>query len=396
MRNISIFSGTSHPALAERICSRLGISPAKCELKKFSNKETNVMIGESVRDVDVYIVQTSAGQVNDNFIEMLIMIAACRTASARKITVVIPCFPYARVQQQLYVNEEQKKPKVVELKTSTELLESHDRLSVLRGDSTQSMNARGRLSSISTSQPNVAVTPLQPKPTNETPKGAQSQYKTWTARSGTLIANMIMAAGADHVITMDLHDPQYVGFFDIPLDNLYSQPLMIKYIQDNIPGYKDAVIVSPDAGGAKRATAIADKLNIDFALIHRERKNTHGGPLNSDMVLVGDVKDRLVIIIDDIADTCRTLTKASKLLVSHGATRMVALITHGILSGDAIQKIEESAIDEVIVSNTVPQREHQAKCSKIKVMDVTAVFAEAIRRVHNGESVSYLVDQVPY
>ena len=155
-------------------------------------------------------------------------------------------------------------------------------------------------------------------------------------------------------------------------------------------------MVSPDAGGAKRATEIADKLNVDFALIHKERKNTHGGPLSSDMVLVGDVKGKMAIIIDDIADTCRTLTKASKLLVDHGATRIIALIAHGILSGDAIQKIRSSAIDELIVSNTVPQKAHVNACTKIKVLDIAPTFAEAIRRVHNGESVSFLMDAVPY
>jgi ribose-phosphate pyrophosphokinase len=145
---------------------------------------------------------------------------------------------------------------------------------------------------------------------------------------------------------------------------------------------------------SQSATQIADKLNIDFALIHKERKNIH--LLQDDMILVGDVTGKVCIIIDDIADTCTTLIKAATLLTQNGATRIVAFITHGIFSGDGLQKIADSPIDEVIVSNSVPQEEHQAACNKIKVMDVTSTFAEAIRRVHNGESVSFLFDVVPY
>ena len=148
-----------------------------------------------------------------------------------------------------------------------------------------------------------------------------------------------------------------------------------------------------------RATRIADKLNIDFALIHKERRNhdpSHPGLMHDDMALVGDVSQKVCIIVDDLADTCTTLCKASKFLVEHGATRIVAIITHGIFSGNALDKINCSAIDEVIVSNTVPQEQNRKKCKKIKIMDIAPLFAEAIRRSHNGESVSFLFDVVPY
>ncbi|CAJ0843599.1 3971_t:CDS:2, partial [Entrophospora sp. SA101] len=192
---------------------------------------------------------------------------------------------------------------------------------------------------------------------------------------------------ANHIMTMDLHDPQFQGYFDVPVDNLYSQPLMIKYIKENIPNWTNAIIISPDAG----ATSIADKLQIDFALIHKERRSQHA-PHKKDMMLIGDVKDKTCILIDDISDTSYTITKAAQILVENGAKKIYALITHGILSGDAIQRIESSVIYQVIVSNSVPQDEHKAQCSKIRVFNVAPILAEAIRRIHNGESVSALFD----
>lgn len=218
-------------------------------------------------------------------------------------------------------------------------------------------------------------------------------YRQWVAQAGTLIADLLTCAGADHVITMDLHDPQYQGFFDIPVDNLYGRHLLRKYIQFNIPDYQQAVVVSPDAGGAKRATAIADALGMPFALIHKERRPTQiNDRQNATMMLVGDVAHRTTILVDDLADTSNTITRAAKLLKKEGATQVYALITHGILSGDAIDRINASALDKVVVTNTVDQTEHKARCPKLEVLEVGNVFAEAIRRVHHGESISVLFD----
>ncbi|KND01907.1 ribose-phosphate diphosphokinase [Spizellomyces punctatus DAOM BR117] len=457
MRNISILAGSSHPQLAQDICQRLGIPQGRATLSKFSNKETNVEVGESVREQDVYIIQSGCGNVNDNFVEMLIMIAACKTASAKKVTAVIPCFPYARQPETPYKRnsvpssrvakrdddkfgtmydgqlqspikpsslpspppnsdsstanstDTPPQPEIFEKSMSSLSFPDEDdtplpapKLRHLRTESTLSLDGGGRVSSISRSHSNVAVHPLAPQPPADRPLqtgtctpgpgSGNGGYKHWTARSGTLIANMLMAAGADHIITMDLHDPQFQGFFDIPVDNLYGQPLMIKYIKEKIPDFQNAVIVSPDAGGAKRATVIADKLNVDFALIHKERRVAAG----SELILVGDVKDRVCILVDDIADTSFTITRAATLLTKSGATKIYALITHGILSGNALERIKNSTIDEVVVSNSVPQQDHLAHCDKIKVFDIAGVFAEAIRRIHNGESVSFLFEQTPY
>jgi ribose-phosphate pyrophosphokinase len=202
-------------------------------------------------------------------------------------------------------------------------------------------------------------------------------YRQWVAQAGTLVADLLTCAGADHIITMDLHDPQYQGFFDIPVDNLYGRPLLKKYIQHNIPDFRSGVVVSPDAGGAKRATAIADSLGIEFALIHKERRPTKiTDRQNATMMLVGDVAGKTAILIDDLADTSNTITRAAKLLKKEGASKVYALVTHGVLSGDAIERINASALDKVVVTNTVDQREHCKRCPKLEVLEVGHVFAE--------------------
>ncbi|KAJ3369522.1 hypothetical protein GGF31_005232 [Allomyces arbusculus] len=316
--SIKIFSGNAHPDLAYLIARRLGLDLGKVVVSKYSNQETSVTIGESVRDEDVFLVQSGCGEINDNLMELLIMINACKTASARRITAVMPCFPYAR---------QDKKDK--------------------------------------------SRAPISAK----------------------LVANMLTVAGADHVITMDLHASQIQGFFNIPVDNLYAEPSVLKYIRDHVPNWAtDSVIVSPDAGGAKRATSIADRLGIDFAIIHKERKKANEV---SRMVLVGDVKGKAAILVDDMADTCGTLCLAAKTLVDHGASAVYAIVTHGILSGKALQAINDSPLTQVVVTNTIPHDEKKVKCPKLATIDISATLAEAIRRTHNGESVSYLFTHAP-
>ncbi|CAG8522518.1 17656_t:CDS:2 [Acaulospora morrowiae] len=384
MRNIVIFGGSSHPNLAEQIASRLGIQLGKVKLSKFSNQETNVEIHESVREKDVYIIQSGCGHVNDNFMELLIMVSACKIASAKKVTAVIPCFPYARQPDVPY---KKNGAPLSRFPRNAFMGYVHNAPS---GDSTPPTPASDiKDPFIVTEQNSGSFDGSSPRSPASPTLGRGTGYRHWIARSGTLIANLLTCAGADHIITMDLHDPQFQGFFDIPVDNLHGQPLVVKYIKQNFPNWEQAVIVSPDAGGAKRATAVADKLRMDFALIHKERRSQIP-PHKSDTMLVGEVKDKVCILIDDIADTSFTITKAAKVLRENGANKIYAIITHGIMSGDAIQRIQESVIDQVIVSDSVPQEEHLEKCSKIKVFHIAPMFAEAIRRMHNGESVSAL------
>ncbi|KAI1842917.1 hypothetical protein JX265_012046 [Neoarthrinium moseri] len=314
---IKLLSGNSHPSLAKAVADRLGIEIAKTMSLNYSNQETSVTVGESVRDEDVFILQSTApNNINDGVMELLIMIHACRTASARRITAVIPNFPYAR---------QDKKDK--------------------------------------------SRAPISAK----------------------LMANMLVTAGCNHVITMDLHASQIQGFFNVPVDNLYAEPSVLRWIRENFTD-EDIVIVSPDAGGAKRATSIADRLDRGFALIHKERPRPN---VVGRMVLVGDVKDKVAILVDDMADTCGTLAKAAQVLQDNGAKEVVAIVTHGILSGDAINILNNSCLSRIVVTNTVPLGDKQDQCKKLRVIDVSPTIAEAIRRTHNGESVSFLFTHAP-
>ncbi|MBN3293188.1 PRPS2 pyrophosphokinase, partial [Polypterus senegalus] len=190
--------------------------------------------------------------------------------------------------------------------------------------------------------------------------------------SAKLVANMLSVAGADHIITMDLHASQIQGFFDIAVDNLYAEPAVLQWIKENIPEWKNCIIVSPDAGGAKRVTSIADRLNVEFALIHKERKKANEVDR---MVLVGDVKDRIAILVDDMADTCGTICHAADKLLSAGATKVYAILTHGIFSGPAISRINNAAFEAVVVTNTIPQEEKMKHCPKIQVYFLSNVKA---------------------
>ncbi|KAI9770867.1 MAG: ribose-phosphate pyrophosphokinase [Candelina submexicana] len=446
VRNIVVLGGSSHPQLNETICNHLGIPPPNILLSKFPAGETRVEIRESVRGKDVYIVQSGGGKVNDHLMELLVTISACKTASAKQVTAVLPLFPYSR-QSDIPYNKTgaplargpanlagysfESRPQTPypgqpqsaglngsvdglhnrlnkahldeqQQQVSNQYSPQRDRIPYqtngpMRSDTVDSAKyeATGRDRGASTSSLNrvnghdesgsttsgSSKTSFQPQP----------GYKQWVAQAGTLVADLLTCAGADHIITMDLHDPQYQGFFDIPVDNLYGRPLLKRYIQYQIPDYQQAVIVSPDAGGAKRATAIADGLGMDFALIHKERRPTRiTDRQNATMMLVGNITNRTAILIDDLADTSNTITRAAKLLKKEGATKVYALITHGVLSGDAIERINASALDKVVVTNSVPQEEHKQRCPKLEVLDVGTVFAEAIRRVHHGESISVL------
>ncbi|EIN07873.1 phosphoribosyl pyrophosphokinase [Punctularia strigosozonata HHB-11173 SS5] len=313
--SIRLLTGNSHPELAKAVAERLNIPLTPCIVKKFSNGETNAKITESVRDSDVFIIQSGCADVNDHLMELLILISACKGASARRITAVIPCFPYARMDKK-------------------------DR----------------------------SRAPITAK----------------------LVANMLVVAGCDHVITMDLHASQIQGFFDIPVDNLYSEPSMLAWIRLNIPDWQEAVVVSPDAGGAKRVTAIADKLGVEFALIHRERKARAQGAEETMELLVGNVQGKVAILVDDMVDTGSTLTLAAYSLRKKGAKQVYALISHGLLSEVNLKLIEELPIDHLLVTNSVPQKEHASTIKKLVTLDISPTIAESIRRTHNGESISLL------
>ncbi|KAI0001607.1 phosphoribosyl pyrophosphokinase [Russula vinacea] len=290
------------PTLRWLTIPRLGVQVARAEVTQSGIGETNVRIAESVREDDVYIINTGCGAVNTALMELCIMIHACKIASAKRITAV-----------------------------------------------------------------DKSRAPITAK----------------------LVANMIQKSGCDHLITMDLHASQIQGFFDVPL---YAEPSLILYIRTKFD-LSNVVIVSPDAGGAKRATSMADRLGVDFALFHKERKKANEV---SRMVLVGEVKGKVAILVDDMADTCGTLCLAAHHLAEAGVEKSYAMVTHGILSGDALEAVENSALEKLIVTNTLPQEENQARCKKIEVIDIGPVLGEVIRRSHYGESISKLFNEVPY
>lgn len=352
VRGIVVLGGNSHPQLVETLCNTLGVQKCNRLLSKFSVGESRLEIQDSVRGKDVYIVQSGGGKVNDNFVDLCIMISACKTGSAKRVTAVLPLFPYSRQPDVPYnkigaplskapvdlnkgeftfesrpvtpggpglppgltlangmdglqkklgkASLEQANGAASTASTASYNPQMSNGVTPRRSDTTESLqsiaaNGRGQQSTTTMTSPgyftshdhdglgnnsNTAkngghFTTHDYENSGNNPNysknifQAKPGYKQWVAQAGTLVADLLTCAGADHIITMDLHDPQYQGFFDIPVDNLYGQPLLKRYIQQNIQSFQDAVVVSPDAGGAKRATAIADSLNMQFALIHK-------------------------------------------------------------------------------------------------------------------------------
>ncbi|HPQ24750.1 MAG TPA: ribose-phosphate diphosphokinase [Gammaproteobacteria bacterium] len=201
-----------------------------------------------------------------------------------------------------------------------------------------------------------------------------------------LAAKMIGTAGADRVLTMDLHADQIQGFFDIPVDNVYASPILLGDVWRQ--KYPDLMVVSPDVGGVVRARALAKRLDdADLAIIDKRRPKANVAQV---MNIIGDVEDRTCVLVDDLVDTAGTLCKAAAALKAHGASKVVAYCTHAVLSGPAVTNIEASKLDELVVTSTIPLREDAAACSKIRQLSIAGLLAESIRRINNEESVSSL------
>lgn len=203
--------------------------------------------------------------------------------------------------------------------------------------------------------------------------------------SAKLVANLIAVAGASRVLTMDLHAGQIQGFFDIPVDNLYASPILLDYLRKKFKD--DLVLVSPDAGGVERARAFAKRLDATLAIIDKRREMAN---VTQVMHIVGHVKGKISVILDDMVDTAGTLAKAAEALKKHGAVAVYACCTHAVLSGNAVERIDNSPIEELIVTDTIPITQEGNNCKKIKVLSVAELFGETIKRIHNNESVSSL------
>ena len=310
---IKLFAGNSNPVLAKRIADALGLTLSDCVCKKFADGEISVSFNETVRGCDVFLIQSTCCPVNDNFMELLIMIDACRRASAGRITAVMPYFGYAR----------------------------------------QDRKAKAR-------------DPISAK----------------------LCAEMLEAAGADRVLTMDLHANQIQGFFNIPVDNLLGTKILTQYFYDRLGvNNPDYVVVSPDLGSVTRVRKFTDKLDLPMAIVDKRRPKPN---VSEVMNIIGDVRDKHVILVDDMVDTAGTLCNGAKALVERGGAKSVtACATHGVLSGPAIERLQASVIDKLVLLDTIPVEGEKA-IDKIETLSVADLFAEAIRRIYDETAISDL------
>lgn len=306
-----IFAGNSNTELAEEIAKNMDKPLGKATVTKFSDGEISVNIWETVRGLDVYIIQSTCNPVNDNLMELLIMIDAMKRASAGRINAVIPYYGYAR----------------------------------------QDRKAKAR-------------DPITAK----------------------LVADLIVAAGADRVLTMDLHANQIQGYFNIPVDHLLGMPILAEYFKEK--ELEDLVIVSPDHGSVTRARNLAQQLNCPIAIIDKRRPEPNKSEI---MNIIGNIEGKNCIIIDDMIDTAGTICNAANAIKQMGAKAVYAGATHAVLSGPAIERIESSAIEKMVLLNTVPLSEEK-KLAKMDFLSVAPLFAEAMTRIFTNGSVSVLFD----
>ena len=309
MSNLRILSGNSNPKLAADIAKALGVTALAAKVGQFNNGETQVMIEESIRGKDIFIIQPTCQPVNDSLMELLVMADACKRASAHNITAVVPYYAYAR----------------------------------------QDRKTRGR-------------EPISAK----------------------LVANLMTAAGINRVLTVDLHAGQIQGFFDIPLDHLAGGPAMAKYFLGM--DLSNTVVVSPDLGGVTRARKFADLLDTPIAIVEKRRPEPGMAEV---MNVIGDINGKTCIMIDDIVDSAGSLCAGADALVKLGAKEVYACCSHGILSGNAVEKIEKSSLKKLVITDTIPLPEEKQH-EKIAVVTLAPMLADFIGAIYNKVSVSKL------
>lgn len=309
IENLCIISGNANRPLAQRIADHIGVRIYDAIVSKFNNGETQVMITESIRGKDIFIIQPTSQPVNDNLMELLIMADACKRASAHSITAVVPYYAYAR----------------------------------------QDRKTRGR-------------EPISAK----------------------LVANLMTAAGLNRVVTVDLHAGQIQGFFDIPVDHLAAAPVIAEYFKTH--DFKDLVVVSPDLGGVTRARVLGDYLKAPIAIIEKRRPRPGEAEV---MNVIGDVKDKTAIMIDDIVDTAGSLCEGAKALDRLGAKEIYAACSHAILSDPAVDRINHSVIEKLVITDTIllPEEKHSPK---IIVLSMAESIGDVMMCIQNHKSVSLL------
>lgn len=304
MSGYKLVAGTANPEFAKKVAQSLGKELADIEVNKFSDGEINVIIPDSVRGDDVFIIQPTCVPANDNLMELLIIVDALKRSSAGTINAVIPYFGYARQDKK--------------------------------------------------AAPRVPIT-------------------------AKLVADVLEVAGVERVITLDLHAAQIQGFFNIPVDHLTGSTLFVEYIKSK--NLKNPIIASPDVGGVARARTYAESLGFDLVIVDKKREKAN---VSEVMNIIGDVQGRDVIILDDMVDTAGTLTKAADVLKAKGATSVMACCTHGVLSGPAYQRITDSALDELVITDTIPLK---AEHDKITVLTASEITAKTISRIYTNESI---------
>lgn len=308
---MKLFTGNANPCLAGDIAKYLGIPVGDAFVSTFSDGEISCAINESVRGVDVFVVQPTCAPVNDNLMELLIMIDAFRRASAARINAVIPYYGYGR----------------------------------------QDRKTRAR-------------DPITAK----------------------LVSNLLVEAGAQRVVAIDLHANQIQGFFDIPVDHLLGVPTLAEYLKSKVG--EEPVVLSPDVGGVTRARDLAAKIGASLAIIDKRRPAPN---VSEVMNVIGDVVGRTVVIVDDIIDTGGTLVSAAKVMLEKGAKEVYGCCTHPVFSGPALERLNDSPLKEVVITNTIPHKTAQ-NIPKIKVLSVAPLIGEAILRIHEDLSVSKLFE----
>jgi ribose-phosphate pyrophosphokinase len=311
-KRMALYSGRTHPALAEEVASHLGVSLGDPNIVQFANGELRPRFAESIRGTDVFIMQTHYGcdgrSINDSIMEQLIMIDAAYRASAKRITAVCPFYGYAR----------------------------------------QDRKAEGR--------------------------------EPITAR---LVADLFKAAGAKRMVSIDLHSGQIQGFFEGPVDHLTAMPVIESYIRANAT---DPVIVSPDAGRIKVAERLSQHVNAGLAFVYKRRPKGMANVAEA-LDVIGEVEGKQCILTDDMIDTAGTIVSAAELLLDRGATEVWAMATHGVLSGPAIERLKNSRIDRVVLTNTLPLTADK-QIDKIEVLSVAPIIADALSAVFDDASVS--------
>ncbi len=314
LSTLKIFTGNANPALAHNIARHLGVSMGNLVATHFADGEILIKVEESVRGMDCFIVQPTCHPINDSIMELLIMLDAFHRASARRVTVVIPYYGYARQDKK--------------------------------------------------------IKPREPV----------------TAR---LIADMITLAGASRILTVDLHAGQIQGFFDLPVDHLMAGPLIAGWVKANVPDRDAITVVSPDVGGVARARALAELLGAPIVIIAKRRPEPNKAEVKE---IIGDVQDRICIMIDDMIDTAGSIASGAQAICDLGAREVYACCTHPVLSDDALQRLQGSPIEKVVVTDTIPLPERK-RTNKLQVLSVAPMLAEAILRIHDDRSVSEMFEE---